>query len=415
MHARRITYPDGQRTLTITASTYTDDLGEYRLYGLPPGQYIISAEGETPSQGVLPVAATLAPPLPGSIVIQGIGGSMAYAADPANQRKPAQRAGAAMAPTYFRNTNLDRDAWVLQLSPGDDLKGIDIAAASLALVPVTISGPSSATSVQLMITPGGTAIRTSFQRGSFTTPLAPGSYVVGATGTDSAQKVLAGYLNFDVSAGNPPRPVLALDPALSVSGKIISDGALTGTSQVRVRFRRVPAIPGIPNPTSMLAPDGSFSAAGFVEGDYAVEAPGLPDGMYLKSVRQRGTELPSLTFHAAADSSADLDIVLARGSGQMEGSAVASSGGPLSNVVVALIPDDRGRFDLFKTAATDAAGRFKLEGCAPGAYKLFSWEDIETDAWLNPDFMRKVEDLGKPVHIAEGGRLTIDAAVIPMR
>src|SRR5262249_1203411 len=99
MHARRITYPEGQRTLTITASTYPDDLGGYRLYGLPPGQYLISAEGETPSQGILPVAATLAPPLPGSIVIQGIGGSMAYAPDPANQRKPAQRAGAPRAPT----------------------------------------------------------------------------------------------------------------------------------------------------------------------------------------------------------------------------------------------------------------------------------------------------------------------------
>jgi Carboxypeptidase regulatory-like domain len=419
MHARRITYPEGQRTLTITASTYTDDLGEYRLYGLPPGQYLISAEGETPSQGILPVAATLAPPLPGSIVIQGIGGSMAYAADPANQRKPAQRAGAPRAPTYFQNTTFDRDAWVFQLAPGDDLKAIDITATTIAMVPVTISGPASAVSVQLTITPGGTPIRISFQRGSFTAQLAPGSYVVAATGTDSAQKMVMGYLNIDVNPANLPRPVLALDPPLAVTGKVVTDGA-TGTTpidtrQVRLRFRRVPAIPGIPNPTAMPATDGTFSTVGFVEGDYAVEAPSLPAGTFLKSVRQRGAELPNMTFHAPPDAATDFEISLARGAAQLEGSAVASAGGPLSNVVVALIPDNRGRGDLFKTVTTDATGRFKLEGCAPGDYKLFSWEDVEPDAWLNPDFMRKIEDLGKPVRIAEGGRVTMDAAVIPMR
>ena len=126
MHARRITYPAGQRTLTITGSTYTDDLGAYRIYGLPPGQYLLSAEGETPSQGILPVAASLAPPLPGAVVIQGIGGSMGYTADPANQRKPANRSSNIGNPVYFRTANNDRDALPIDLRPGEDLQGMDI-------------------------------------------------------------------------------------------------------------------------------------------------------------------------------------------------------------------------------------------------------------------------------------------------
>ena len=37
---------------------------------------------------------------------------------------------------------------------------------------------------------------------------------------------------------------------------------------------------------------------------------------------------------------------------------------------------------------TDAMGRFHIEGLPPGDYKAFSWEDIETGAWQDPDFIR---------------------------
>jgi hypothetical protein len=42
--ASRETYYEGRRTLTITADTSTDDLGCFRLFGLAPGRYYVSAK-----------------------------------------------------------------------------------------------------------------------------------------------------------------------------------------------------------------------------------------------------------------------------------------------------------------------------------------------------------------------------------
>lgn len=83
---------------------------------------------------------------------------------------------------------------------------------------------------------------------------------------------------------------------------------------------------------------------------------------------------------------------------------------PLPNVIVGLIPDEplRPRFDLYRSTSTDAAGRYQLNRIPPGNYKLFSWEDIEAQSWLDRAVLRSYEDLGSPLAISEGSsRLSI--------
>lgn len=45
VQALRYTYQDGRRSLTLFQTIRTNDLGEFRLFWMPPGQYIISAQG----------------------------------------------------------------------------------------------------------------------------------------------------------------------------------------------------------------------------------------------------------------------------------------------------------------------------------------------------------------------------------
>src|SRR6185295_12880415 len=44
VQALKYSYEDGQRTLTQVKIDQTNDLGEFRLFWLPPGQYTISAQ-----------------------------------------------------------------------------------------------------------------------------------------------------------------------------------------------------------------------------------------------------------------------------------------------------------------------------------------------------------------------------------
>src|SRR5712671_6486347 len=48
VQAMRYTYQDGRRTLTVVQTDRTNDLGEYRLFWMTPGQYIVSAEPVVP-------------------------------------------------------------------------------------------------------------------------------------------------------------------------------------------------------------------------------------------------------------------------------------------------------------------------------------------------------------------------------
>jgi len=57
-------------------------------------------------------------------------------------------------------------------------------------------------------------------------------------------------------------------------------------------------------------------------------------------------------------------------------------------------------------------GRFHIEGVPPGDYRAFSWEDIETGAWQDPEFIRNFEDRGNPVRVNENGTSNIQLRVI---
>jgi hypothetical protein len=91
-----------------------------------------------------------------------------------------------------------------------------------------------------------------------------------------------------------------------------------------------------------------------------------------------------------------------------------SSRTAVSSAAVVLVPDEpnRQRKDLFRSALADAAGSYHIEGLPPGSYKLFAWEDVESQMWHDPAFMRVFEDLGKAVVVAEGSSQTVDLAGI---
>ena len=46
---------------------------------------------------------------------------------------------------------------------------------------------------------------------------------------------------------------------------------------------------------------------------------------------------------------------------------------------------------------------------------MFSWDDVETGAWQDPEFIRQFEDRGKAARIDEGGTANMELRLIPTR
>ncbi|HEX4999962.1 MAG TPA: carboxypeptidase-like regulatory domain-containing protein [Terriglobia bacterium] len=443
VEALRLSYPDGETSSALVSAVFSNDLGEYRLFGLPAGSYLIRADAQMAQQVYTPVTASTTPPLPGGLVIQTASGSIGYRGDPANPNNPLGGRGAAgrgaattkenissIVPVFYRNSTNDRDAARIDARPGDDLGGIDIAVAPVTLVPVSISATGAA-NAGFTIWPGaGAGARGG--RGAAAAQLPPGSYVVSATtggagprGQQQGQTGrLFGYAPLEVSSFGPPASVsVALSPGLSVSGQIVIDGVPASAADVArlsIRFRRRPSIPGVPDPPA-VAPDleGFFSAEGFIDGDYGVEVTGLQGtlaGAYVRSIRFAGADGLHDGVRVVEQPRGKIEVVIGPGAGQLEGLAKSSNGEPVAEATVALVPENRNRRDLYQSGVSDAAGRFHFDGVAPGTYEVFAWEEeVVPGSWFAADFMRSSSGRGTPVTVGVNGRGAVEARVIPIR
>ena len=431
MQMRRVTYPDGQRTLTTTASTVTDDLGAYRLYGLPPGAYVLSAQTNTPTVGITPVAASRTPPVPGVVVFQSASGPMMTDSDPANQNRRKDSGVSLFYPNAIQSAN----ATVIDVRPGDDIGGVNVTIDNLKAQTVLVSwslsagsNPQSLVNLQVSSTGAENSIQVNLGLPPGISPsprsLPVGSYValaleLGNTPTPTT----VGYAAFDTGTAPTSRVSIVMSPLRDVSGHVSSDGvSAADIAGLKINFRRDPAINlnGSPPPSAAPAQDGSWVAKGFIEGEYIVTVNGLPDSFrnaYVKSIKASNAEVLGnrLRVPAQSNDGIAMEVVIGANGGQIEGRAVAETGEPLSNVTVLLVPDSSDHRDLYKTIVTDAAGRYHFEGVTPGNYRLFSWEDVEPDIWYKPAFLTPVQDRGKAIRISEGSRESVDVTAIPFR
>jgi hypothetical protein len=129
----RYAYQDGKRTLTTVRATTTNDLGEYRLFLLPAGQYFVAATGG--ESGVFSPYGAM--PTDQSLHLD----SFLAAGEPSQNtfRESFTRGGAirrllddgtlqeeAWIPTYYPAATEPRDATPIDVSAGATMNGVNI-------------------------------------------------------------------------------------------------------------------------------------------------------------------------------------------------------------------------------------------------------------------------------------------------
>lgn len=56
-----------------------------------------------------------------------------------------------------------------------------------------------------------------------------------------------------------------------------------------------------------------------------------------------------------------------------------------------------------------------MHGIAPGDYKLFSWEEVETDAWQDPEFLKEFEDKGQRITLQDADHISVKVTAIQIK
>jgi hypothetical protein len=109
-------------------------------------------------------------------------------------------------------------------------------------------------------------------------------------------------------------------------------------------------------------------------------------------------------------------VVLGVDGGKVDGVVYDNVNRPIAGADVVLVPDAARRAspDQYRATKSDAGGHFLLRGIPPGDYKLFAWQGIEPNAYLNDIYMSGYEPLGTAMRVEPNAVGTTSIRIIPM-
>ena len=397
-------YFEGKRQLVAAGRASTDDLGEYRVFGLAAGRYRLRANFR---------------PGFGSWGIVNIGVMLSG--------QPSQE----YIPTYYPGAYESDQAIPIEVAPGSEILGIDIKMRPARTVRVAgtvftrVTG-RPAREAMIMLTPRGSGRFTfsnrkqTFMRdaeGKFEIHgVTPGEYTLAARFFDPSER-LGGRLSVNVGDRDLDDIRLVVRPGISLPGEIRVEGDTEvdfRELQVFLRPREVTMMGG---GFGRVKEKGDFVLENVFQDVYDVSVSGAPEDFYLKAA-QLGDENvleDGLDLTAAETAPETLELLLSPNGGRVEGVVLNDEDQPFSGAQVVLVPEGRRRKmrHLFKTATSDQNGVFSLPGIAPGPYKIFAWAEIEQGAWQDNDFLRDYEKESDDFEVKENDALTVELELIP--
>jgi protocatechuate 3,4-dioxygenase beta subunit len=396
---RRRLVPAGETTTAWGRPRVTDDVGGYRLFGIAPGQYIVSATiGDVSSTDVPGYARSYFPgaPTPAEAQFILVG--------------PAQDV-AGIDLTLFR-THTARIAGRMLNTAGKPTGG------TLLLLPSQRS--ASVTNV-----PVGARILTD---GRFEFPnVAPGRYVIQVYRGRSNRWTEGEFGALPVSVGDADVSdvVLQMSSGSSVAGHFSFDTLDTSKepSPSGIDFSPIPVdldlSPQNNLATANVRPDGSFEMAG-ISGSRRLQLLSAPPGWALKEIRVNGVDITDrpLSFGRKDQSLTGVVVVLTDRVSALVGTVRAENARPSPGASLIVFSADRAewyptsRFVRKTAAGTD--GVFALTGLPSGTYYAAAVAQLPSDgeeAWQDPEFLDALIPRASTITITEGQQLSLNVQV----
>ena len=401
--AWRYGYAAGTRRLTPTQATNsrdtTDDQGHYRLFGLPPGEYVVSAmlrgggpEVTDPMGELSGYAATY---YPGTSHI----GDAARVTLAVSQENTGVNFG-------LIATRLTRVSGQVIMSDG-----APATAGAVALVPTNASGGRAVVMQQ-----GGAGNRIDGSGAFRMTNVAPGRYQLQARAGGREFEMA----RMELTVGNDDVDGLTLvtAPAAAINGLVVSD---TGEpfdfrpQQLQIMVR--PATPegqGMPGGGGggmRVADDWTFTVRSV--SDAVVVRASAPQGWMLKSVVAGGEDITDQPVEfAPGQTTSGVQITLTKKMSTLTGLVADARGNPVLDAAVVVFPDDeklwtfQSRF--IKAARPDQEGKYRITALPAADYLIVAVQGLEDGQAGDPEFLASIKDAAARFDLAEGETKAVD-------
>lgn len=442
----RYEYLQGQRRLSPAGNGQTDDKGQYRVWGLMPGDYYVNAVARGGNAGgnfVGPFGGPLGgrggggrgpagggfPGAPGG-ASPGTPGGGAFPGTPGG---PTEAEQVNYAPTYYPGVPSMSDA--KPISVGLSQEVLDINFSMLLMRMSRISGhvenpdgtPVTSGNVNLSAdTAGGRGnqIGVAFGGridwdGSFAVNnVPPGRYILRARGNDSDTPRFAAQ-PVSVNGEDLTDFTVILSGGATLSGTVTfqtGQSAVPDLTQFRISAPSTDQSTFGPQPNARVDKDGHFTLEGVPAGPHLVRSAGNARGFVLKSVTIGGRDVTDTPVELrAGENVGNVAIVFTDQLNEISGTITTEQGTPMSEYTVLAFPTDmslwRPQARQIMTARPDQTGKYRIRGLPPGQYYLVTVDPAEQGEWFEPAYLDEHRAGAVRVTLADGDVKTQDFKV----
>jgi hypothetical protein len=395
---------DGKRAAVPAGEIdLTDDLGQFRVFGLPAGDYVVVASSQLPPGSSVHRQALL--PIVGF--------------DPLDTK-------AEYAPTFFPGTINPAEAQAISLTPGQD------AAASFTMLPLRLfriagaaltstGSPAAGMDVRLRHMtsgPEGMAAGTVLQDGTFQiADVPPGEFWIDIGRTWKGRVAEFASVRVAVTTEDIAGLGIVTTAGATVSGSVVFETTRPeGTFQLSVRSADVLSGTGFMSSGHVdVATDGRFTFAG-LDARRLLFQPISPQWT-VKSVMLDGREMGDEPLDLPAGRSVSgLRVTVTDRLTQVSGAVKDDRGQPMKDHLVILLRTD-GVTALplqgVRVVATGGDGRFHVVGMRSGAYVVGVVDYLEPGSHFSPDFQERLRTRGRRFSLDEGEGVTLDLTPTP--
>ena len=431
----------GERTLGAPSSgstAVTDDRGEYRAFGLPPGGYLVLVTpGSSSGRSDDPIRQSTTDEVRQALQAAR-SGVVTAPIPPQLAARPSSASSAgrvSYAPVFHPGATDIRAAATIPLGLSEERTGVDV---TIQLVPTaTISGTITAPSGELpaflsvRLVPMGAQtemLAGAGLRGASTQPgangsyvftgVAPGTYTIKAgtgSGRGAPPNTPTQWAAADVNVSGQDLEIpLTLQPGVAINGRVVFEGSRPTSAELQtLSFALVPPGSGGVSQSSgggRVDANGRFTFAGVTPDSYQFattwNAPNAADRWTIKSSTANGREAFEAPLRLNPGETLDWTVTFTDHPASLTGVLQDSGGRAATDYYILVFSSDRNywtpgsRRVRMTRPATD--GSYAVKGLPPGEYFLAAPADLETGEWNDPVLLEQLVPSSASVTLRAG-------------
>jgi hypothetical protein len=402
VQAMRYQFVNGERQLVNAGRpSATDDLGQFRVFGLMPGDYVVRASlrSGNPPEGTTGYPGTYYPGVVSVAEAQTVTVGLSQELNIAFPLVPAR---------------LSRISGTVTGSDGRPLAGGVVQLRTSGGIAPRFAGGGNANDVR----PGGTFRLTG---------IPPGDYILNVqqrprdlTVEPGAERPALEFASVPISvAGDIDGLTIQTTPGVNLTGTVV----FRGSNGQSVPPRGI-QVNTVPLPGSSLSPppgaaagarvntDGTFELRGLI-GPRFIRAGGLPPGWAVRSITLDGTDITDVAFDFKPGSPPQSMVVtLTDRVTQLTGMVRSPSGQPASDYVLLVFPEDQALWGAqsrhVAVARPNQNGTFSINGLPPARYLAIVLPSLENGTQQDAALLSQLRSRAQNVTLTDGQTLNLN-------